>query len=66
MSCEHYWRDGVLLVERGEPDPHRETCIECRRAHEAREQLVRALPGVFGSAAGDADCQMRGCSRNAR
>jgi len=66
MSCEHYWRDGVLLVERGQPDPHRETCIECRRAHEAREQLVRALPGLGGTATGDPDWQMRVWSRIAR
>lgn len=66
MSCEHYWRDGVLLVERGEPDPHRETCIECQRAHEARDQLVRALPGVGGAATGAPDWQMRVWSRIAR
>jgi hypothetical protein len=66
MSCEHYWRDGILLVERGEPDPHRESCLECRRAHETRAQLVRALPGVGGTATGAPDWQTRVWSRIAR
>ena len=66
MSCEHYWQDGILRVERGEPDPHRETCAECRRAHAMREQLVRALPGVGTTATGDPDWQLRVWSRIAR
>jgi hypothetical protein len=66
MSCEHYWRDGVLLVEHGEPDPHRETCVECRRAHEARAQLVGALPAVAETRTGDPGWQMRVWGRIAR
>jgi hypothetical protein len=50
--CEHYWREGVLLVERGRPDPHRDDCLDCRREHEARGALVRALQQV-GAGAGD-------------
>lgn len=46
MRCEHYWRDGVLLVEQGRPDPHRDECLDCRRAHEARCELVRAFEHV--------------------
>src|SRR5687768_11958929 len=46
MTCDRYWRDGVLLAERGEPDPHLATCLECRRAHEGREELLQALPLV--------------------
>jgi hypothetical protein len=66
MSCEHYWRDGVLLAERGEPDPHRDTCIECRRAHATRNQLVAALPEVSAETTGDPDWQMRVWCRIAR
>lgn len=66
MSCEHYWRDGVLLAERGEPDPHRDTCLECRRAHDARGQLVAALPEVSAEVTGDPDWQMRVWSQIAR
>lgn len=43
MTCERYWREGVLLVEQGRPDPHREGCLDCRREHEARAELVRAF-----------------------
>ena len=53
MSCEHYWREGILLAERDEPDPHRETCVVCRREHQLRAELVRALPLVGAMAAGD-------------
>lgn len=69
MSCEHYWRDGILLVERGEPDPHRDTCVVCRREHKAREALVRALPlvgGMGGTTAGDPSWEARVWSRIAR
>ena len=34
MTCERYWRDGVVLVERGLDDPHRDGCgdlVELRR-----------------------------------
>ncbi|HWO26609.1 MAG TPA: hypothetical protein VNO30_48100 [Kofleriaceae bacterium] len=43
MRCERYWKDGVLLVEQGRPDPHRDECLDCRREHEARGELVRAF-----------------------
>lgn len=66
MTCEHYWRDGILLVERGERDPHRESCEECRRAHLLREQLVRGLPEVGARATGDPHWQSRVWSRIAR
>ena len=57
MTCEHYWRDGILLDERGERDPHRDTCDDCRRAHRERELLVRALPQVCAASAGEPDWQ---------
>lgn len=57
MTCEHYWRDGVLLDERGERDPHRDTCDDCRRAHRERDLLIRALPEVGAASAGDPDWQ---------
>jgi hypothetical protein len=66
MSCEHYWREGILLVERGEPDPHRDTCLQCRRAHEARGHLVGALPMVGGTRNGDPSWQTRVWGRIAR
>ena len=53
MRCEHYWREGILLVERGEPDPHRETCAVCRREHEIRAELVGAFPLVGPRSVGD-------------
>jgi hypothetical protein len=63
MTCKRYWREGVVLAERNEPDPHRDTCIDCRREHEARDQLVRALPTVGAearaAAAGDSQWQAR-------
>jgi hypothetical protein len=43
MRCERYWKDGALLVEQGRPDPHRDECLDCRREHEARGELVRAF-----------------------
>ena len=58
MRCEHYWRDGILLVERGRSDPHRDDCLECRREHEARASLVRALQQV-GAGGGDPRWQAR-------
>jgi hypothetical protein len=66
MSCEHYWREGILLVERGEPDPHRDVCLECRRAHEARDHLVGALPAVARTRSGDPSWQTRVWGRIAR
>jgi hypothetical protein len=58
MSCERYWRDGVLLVEQGRPDPHRENCQDCRREHESRAELVRAFQ-LVGAQGGDPRWQAR-------
>ncbi|HEX3476741.1 MAG TPA: hypothetical protein VHT91_17060 [Kofleriaceae bacterium] len=66
MTCERYWRDGILLDERGERDPHRDTCDDCRRAHRDRELLVRALPEVGATSAGDPDWQSQVWRRIAR
>ena len=43
MTCERYWQDGVLLVEQGQRDPHRDDCADCRGAHAAREEMVREV-----------------------
>jgi len=59
MSCKHYWRDGIVLVEHGEPDPHREGCVDCRRAHTARHELVRAIAMADPAPRGDSDWQAR-------
>jgi hypothetical protein len=66
MTCERYWRDGILLDERGERDPHRDTCDDCRRAHRERELLVRTLPEVGAASAGDPDWQSQVWRRIAR
>lgn len=58
MRCEHYWRDGILLVERGQADPHRDSCLDCRREHESRGALVRALQ-LVGADGGDPQWQAR-------
>jgi hypothetical protein len=44
MSCERYWREGIVLVERGLDDPHRDGCEDCTRAHASRQELIEALP----------------------
>jgi hypothetical protein len=54
MRCEHYWREGVEMVERGEPDPHRAGCADCRTAHAARCELVDVLP-LIGARGRDDD-----------
>jgi hypothetical protein len=59
MTCERYWSDGVMLAERGLPDLHREGCDECRRAHAARDELVRALPSTGPRDDGRSDWQLR-------
>lgn len=58
MRCERYWRDGVLLIEQGRPDPHRDDCLDCRREHEVRAELVRAI-GTVGARRGDPRWQAR-------
>jgi hypothetical protein len=57
MMCERYWREGILLVERGIEDPHRDGCIDCRRAHASRDELVEWLPLVGEGYTGDPDWQ---------
>jgi hypothetical protein len=59
MTCRRYWREGIVLVERGDDDPHRETCVDCRRAHAARHELVRAIPMSNAPPGGESDWQAR-------
>ena len=66
MTCEHYWREGILLDERGERDPHRDTCEDCQRAHRERDALIRVLPVVGTASAGDPDWQSGVWQRIAR
>jgi hypothetical protein len=66
MSCDRYWREGIVLVEQGLPDLHRETCEDCRRAHAAREELVRALPSLGPATNGDPSWQARVWAQIAR
>jgi len=66
MSCERYWREGILLVERNAPDPHRATCDTCQREHSARDQLVRAMRLVVDVSDGDAQWKARVWTRIAR
>jgi hypothetical protein len=53
MTCERYWREGIVLVERGLVDPHRDGCPDCMRAHASRQELVEALPLIGASDTGD-------------
>jgi hypothetical protein len=53
MTCDRYWREGILLVERGMQDPHREGCDDCVRAHAARDELVECLPLIGEGYTGD-------------
>jgi hypothetical protein len=53
MTCERYWREGIVLVERGDADPHRDSCPDCTRAHAARQELIDSLPLVGGGYTGD-------------
>jgi hypothetical protein len=53
MTCERYWREGVVLYERGEIDPHRESCGDCQQAHAACAQMIDALPHVGDDVVGD-------------
>jgi hypothetical protein len=53
MTCERYWREGVVLHERGEIDPHLESCVDCQHAHAACAQMIEALPHVGDDVVGD-------------
>jgi hypothetical protein len=53
MSCARYWREGIVLVERGLPDPHRDGCEDCARAHASRQELIEALPLIGAGDTGD-------------
>jgi hypothetical protein len=53
MTCERYWREGIVLVERGLDDPHRVGCADCTRAHASRQELVEALPLIGAGHTGD-------------
>ncbi len=53
MICERYWRDGIVLVERGLDDPHRDGCEDCVRAHASRQELIDALPLIGADVTGD-------------
>lgn len=66
MTCERYWQEGVLLVEQGRRDPHRDRCADCRSAHAAREEIVRAMPALGAGRTGDPGWQMKVWSRIAR
>jgi hypothetical protein len=63
MTCERYWREGVVLFEHDEPDPHLATCEDCRRARAARDELVDAMPLIGHQANGDPHWQARVWSR---
>jgi hypothetical protein len=59
MTCERYWREGILLVERGLADPHRDGCEDCTRAHASRQELIEALPLIGASDIGDPNWQAK-------
>lgn len=53
MTCDRYWREGIVLVERGLDDPHRVDCADCTRAHASRQELIEALPLIGAGHAGN-------------
>lgn len=57
--CERYWREGIVLVERGLDDPHRDGCADCTRAHASRQELIEALPLIGASYTGDPHWQAK-------
>ncbi|HEY0476696.1 MAG TPA: hypothetical protein VGD37_04180 [Kofleriaceae bacterium] len=59
MTCERYWRDGIVLVERGLDDPHRDGCADCTLAHASRQELIDALPLIGADYPGDPDWQAK-------
>jgi hypothetical protein len=59
MICERYWREGIVLVERGLDDPHRDGCEDCTRAHASRQELIEALPLIGAGDTGDPHWQAK-------
>lgn len=59
MTCERYWREGIVLVERGLDDPHRDGCEDCARAHASRQELIDALPLIGADVTGDPHWQAK-------
>lgn len=59
MRCSLYWREGIVLVERGLDDPHRASCADCTRAHASRQELIEALPLIGASYTGDPHWQAK-------
>jgi len=59
MTCERYWREGIVLVEHGLPDPHRDGCDDCARAHASRQELIEALPLIGAGETGDPHWQAK-------
>jgi hypothetical protein len=57
MSCERYWREGIVLVEHGQDDPHRDSCEDCQRAHASRQELIEAIPLIGADDTGDPNWQ---------
>jgi hypothetical protein len=53
MTCDRYWREGIVLVERGLDDPHRADCADCASAHASRQELIEALPLIGAGRTGD-------------
>ena len=58
MTCQRYWREGIVLVERGLPDPHRDGCDDCARAHASRAELIETLPLIDPGHRGDPHWQV--------
>jgi hypothetical protein len=59
MICERYWREGIVLFERGLDDPHRDGCEDCTRAHASRHELIEALPLIGAGYTGDSHWQAK-------
>ena len=48
-----------MLVERGLPDPHRDGCEDCARAHASRQELIEAIPLIGAGHTGDPHWQAK-------
>jgi hypothetical protein len=57
MTCERYWREGVVLYEHGETDSHLETCVDCQQAHAACAQMIEAMPHIGDDIVGNPSWQ---------